>query len=288
MLNNNHELQGVSPPQGKVFDIASLLFEESTMILRGSFFSQILEMETGLSILIPNRTIDTPPYRVAYLLHGLCGRNGDWLDYTMLPAYAEVFDIMFIMPEVARSFYTDMVFGQKFFTYIHQELPVIVKKVFNISAKREDTLVIGASMGGYGALKCALSYPDQYGYCAAFSSACLFLKEGLERQQRYGKTAEMEKQYGKQLLNDFESIFGQALEWKPEYELLELAKSRSAPPRLYLACGTADHLKDENQRFSHELEKLHIPHRYEEWPGGHDWNFFNKALEKALRGINEV
>lgn len=27
-------------------------------------------------------------------------------------------------------------------------------------------------MGGYGALKCALTYPEQYFGCAAFSSAC--------------------------------------------------------------------------------------------------------------------
>lgn len=32
---------------------------------------------------------------------------------------------------------------------------------------------MGLSMGGYGALKCALKYPEQYAGCAAFSPACI-------------------------------------------------------------------------------------------------------------------
>ena len=237
------------------------------MILRGSFFSKTLEMETALSVLIPNLSLRRPARKVVYLLHGLCGRSGDWIDYTMLPAYAELYDAAFVMPEVARSFYTDMRFGQSFYGYVVDELPTIIQSAFNVAAGRENTLVIGASMGGYGALKCALSRPGQYGYCGAFSSACLFLEEGLDRQRGGEGIDELRKAHGDRLLNDFEAIFGTELEWKPEYEIVELAKKASIAgvmPELYLACGTEDGLLASNRRFEAAMRTLPLPFAYQE------------------------
>lgn len=63
------------------------------MILRGHFFSSTLEMETGISLLLPKTDGERRPYKVVYLLHGLCGRSGDWIDYTMLPALADQYRV---------------------------------------------------------------------------------------------------------------------------------------------------------------------------------------------------
>lgn len=255
------------------------------MILRGSNFSRSLEMETGLSLIVPESFQEGVPFKVAYLLHGLCGRSGDWADYTMLPLYARDYQVVFVMPEVGRSFYTDMKYGQRFFRYVSEELPEICKSVLNISEDRENVAVIGASMGGYGALKCALSRPERYGYCCAFSSPCLFLKEGLEVQRAMGETEEFRRAYGGQLFKDFQGIFGERLEWKPENDLCELAKGinvYSEKPSIYLACGTEDRFYDENRRFCEEIGKLGIGFTYEEWAGSHDWVFFNEALKRSL------
>jgi len=87
------------------------------MILRGVFFSQKLGMETNISIVAPDKP-SGQPYKAIYLLHGICGRSGDWIDYTMLPNYSKEYQAVFIMPEVARSFYSDMKYGLKYFSYI--------------------------------------------------------------------------------------------------------------------------------------------------------------------------
>lgn len=255
------------------------------MILRGNIFSKTLEMETGITIVTPNEFQTDRPYQIVYLLHGLCGRNGDWVDYTMLPVYANDYNVIFIMPEVARSFYTDMKYGLKYFSYVTDELPVICKSVFRISSKREDTAVIGASMGGYGALKCALSKPEQYGYCGAFSSACLFLKEFLESQKIPGKTEEFKAVYGERLFTDFQAAFGEPMEWNPQNDILELAKAVNElqiKPKIYCACGTEDYMREDNVRFNHEMKKFDFDFTYEEWSGKHNWYFFNEALKKAL------
>lgn len=140
---------------------------------------------------------------MVYLLYGLCGSNGDWANYTMLPVYASDYNAIFIMPEIFRSFCSDMKFGFECFSFISEELPIICKSVFNISSEREDTIIIGNSMGGYGALKCALSKPEQYGHCCAFSSPCLFLKEDLDK---HGEIEKFRMVYGEQMLKDFKGF----------------------------------------------------------------------------------
>lgn len=255
------------------------------MILRGTVFSKVLEMDTGITIVGPSGLPIEGNYRVAYLLHGLCGRDSSWVDTSLLPVYAAAGKTLYILPDGVRSFYTDMAYGQRYFTYLTEELPSICQSLFHISARREDTAVLGCSMGGYGALKCALSKPEQYGMCAAFASACLFLKEGLQNQRENGDTPEFLAAYGRQLPNDFVSIFGQNLAWKPENEILELAKrakGRGEPPKLYLTCGTRDAFYADHERFTAELGKLGCDFSYEEWEGGHDFYFFDESLRRAI------
>jgi S-formylglutathione hydrolase FrmB len=175
--------------------------------------------------------------------------------------------------------------GIKFVRYITEELPQICKSVFNISSKREDTAIIGGSMGGYGALKCALSKPEQYGYCCAFSCPCLFLKEGLDNQRASGDTEEFKAMYGQQLINDFKAAFGENLEWNSSNEILALAKDickKEIKPKIYAACGTEDYLLQDNKKFNEEMKKLDFEFTYEELPGSHSFYFFNEALKRSL------
>jgi len=261
------------------------------MILQGHFFSQSLEMKTEFSLVIPNSRLQDPPsrpLRTCYLLHGLGGRNNDWIETSQLVIFAEKYDIAFIMPDVGRSFYRDMKFGQRFFTYVSQELPAVAARVFNISSRREDTMILGASMGGYGALNIALSRPEQYAFCGAFAPACLFLKEGLEYQRNHGLTREFVEKFGKQVFHDFQTIFGPELAWNPEDDILELLRNRphgGLTPSIFMACGTEDQMMiHDNRRFIQRVSDFNpAPDlTYREWPGGHDWFFFNQALTTAL------
>lgn len=255
------------------------------MILRGNVFSKILGIDTGITVIIPNKFKVTNKYKVAYVLHGLGGNNGNWADNSMLPVYANDYNTVFIMPEVVRSLYSDMKYGQKYFTYITEELPEICQSVFNISSKREDTAIIGGSMGGYGALKGGLSKPNQYGYICAFASACLFLKENLDNQRINGDTEEFKAMYGEQLPNDFKSIFGEELEWDSSCEILELAKkinNQAIKPKIYMCCGEEDPFKMDNRKLKDEIDKLDYEIIYEEINGNHDFYFFDEALKKSL------
>lgn len=260
------------------------------MILRGNLFSTTLGMETGLTVVGRNKLRKGTSYQVVYLLHGLGVNHSGWTDNTLLPVIAEQYNILFIMPEVSRSFYTDMRYGPNYFTYISNELPAICKTVFNISAKREDTAVIGGSMGGYGALKTALSKPEQYGFCGALAPACLFLEKALQLYRKNEKTGKPVSFFEKQLIQDFRAIFGEELVCQPEDELLYLARTvneQTIKPRIYLACGVDDPLYRSNVRFAREMEKLQFEFTFRSQPGEHDWRYFNGALQEVLEAFTQ-
>ena len=139
----------------------------------GTVQSQVLQMKTGLNVITPVDILkDDRKYPVVYLLHGLSDNCYDWNENTQLTLLANTYGIAFIIPEVQRSFYTDMAYGLKYFTYVADELPQIAQRLFPISGRREDSYVMGLSMGGYGALKCVFLRPDRFAGCGAFSAAC--------------------------------------------------------------------------------------------------------------------
>jgi S-formylglutathione hydrolase FrmB len=139
-----------------------------------------------------------------------------------------------------------------FFTYISEELPEICKAAFNISPQPEDTFVMGVSMGGYGALKCALTYPDRYGACCAFSSGPLYLKDFMSEMYGHDHSGTPLPPWGEALIDDYRAAFGQDFEWSPDIDVSELAKTASPPkaPRFYSCCGKSDGLADINRRFA--------------------------------------
>lgn len=244
------------------------------MLFQGRLFSEVLQLDTGITILAPEN-LQSPPQKVIYLLHGLCGDNASWAAYTMLPAYAQKSNAIFILPDGGRSFYFDQHRGPAWFTYITQELPRLCGNLLRLPQQRKDTLIMGGSMGGYGALRCALSRPDLYGGGCAFSSACLDMEATLALQRAVPG----------ELTADFTAIFGERLPFDPAQELTALAKQTldgGSAPWLYLSCGKNDPFLQENRVFHDRLTDMGYEHVYEELEGVHDWGFFDRALHRAI------
>lgn len=255
------------------------------MRMNGTVYSQVLGIDTGISVVTPSHLDSKKPYRIAYLLHGLYANHQMWTDYTLLPHYAEEGNTIYIMPDMGRSFYTDMKYGGRYYTYLTEELPEICRHLFRISSSRENTIIMGGSMGGFGALKCALNKPEQYGICCAFSSGFLFFNELLTEIKLHGMSQEYKTHFGPQMEQDFTLIFGETLELLPENDLLALASKAAGSglfPDLYLTCGTEDILYPDHLSFTKELSNRQIPYAFESWKGGHDYGYFSQALQKAI------
>lgn len=244
----------------------------------GTIISEPLKMQTSLNVVIPdNINTQKEKYKVVYLLHGLSDNCSAWLQNTQVSLLANDYNIVFVMPEVQRSFYTDMKNGLKYFTYVSEELPKICQKLFNVSDKREDNFVMGLSMGGYGALKCALKYPQKFKGCGAFSSAC-----SLKRFLDYTE----EQDY----YNEIKAIFGNNLELIEENDidtLINECEKSDIKPEIFITCGTEDYLYHMSKELKELLEKTSIPFTYKEWTGVHEWYLWNKSLHLACEHFFE-
>lgn len=253
------------------------------MIFNGNIYSKFLEQDTRLTIVGPNPKANKP-YKVAYVLHPLCCISETWCEFTRLPFYARHYNTLCILPEVNRSFYTDQKIGQKYFSYVSRELPQIVKGLFNISDKREDTSVFGASMGAYGALKLVLTLPEKYSFCAVSSAAFLFLKADIAEFVARSKK-EMALAWGAQFEQDLKAMFGTNLETSENDEIISLMEKApcGSKPEIFHCCGTKDKFYPANKAFS-EIVKEWGAYKYtfEDWAGGHDWDFFDEFIKKAF------
>lgn len=240
----------------------------------GTVFSNTLNMNTSITLLTPKRfegELSSLP--VVYLLHGLSENVSDWHDKAPLTTLCDLYKIAFVLPEAARSFYTDMVYGLNYFTYITRELPQLCRQYFGLSIQPEKSFLFGMSMGGYGALKAALKLPGRYAACCAFSSVC-DLPSWVDT-------------YGRPYYKEYQAIWGMELERLPENDLFYLSRQAAAPhpTKFYLSCGTSDFLHESNLRFQEHLKALGFDVTYEEWAGGHEWLFWNKSLFQAAKAL---
>ena len=130
-------------------------------ILDLNYYSKCLKTNAKVTVILPEKSRDMPgirwpdteTYKTLYLLHGWSGDHRDWTRYTNIERYARQYELAVIMPEVGRSWYTDTAYEANYFTFITEELPAFCRSHFKgMSNKREDTLIAGNSMGGYGAM----------------------------------------------------------------------------------------------------------------------------------------
>lgn len=217
----------------------------------------------------------TESYKTLYLFHGLSDDHTIWMRRTSIERYASELGIAVVMPAVGRSWYTDKPNGERYLTFVTRELPDVCRSFFRgMSEKREDTMVAGLSMGGYGAVKAALTAPERFGGCAALSGA--FDLVGACR--RRGWKEEMLLLFG---VSDAEELRDSC------HDVYALARAhRDAGkefPRLYLWCGEQDYLLEDSRRLHALFGELGVEHTYEESEGDHSWKWWDLQIQSALK-----
>ena len=231
--------------------------------MRCDFSSEQLQMVTSFIALLPEqRELSRVP--VIYLFHGLMDNCTGW---------SREHEAAVIMPDVQRSYYTDMAFGPKYFSYVHDELPRLCQHMFGLSAKRELNYVMGLSMGGYGALKCALTTPERYAGCAAFSAVADF-------PGRIEQVEPWERE-------EFRAILGPELKVPDSADLTALVEAADvkALPAFFLTCGDQDRFLQADQGLAKLMADRGCDITFEHWDDGHTWTFWDPSLKRAMDAL---
>jgi Predicted esterase len=265
-------------------------------LIRANFFSPTLLLNVSVDVALPQgaalearRAGKKLP--VLWLLHGEGEDQSAWQRHSCVERRAEEAGLAVVMPAAETSFYSDMAYGYRYFDFVSRELPEACREMFPLSAAREDNLIAGGGMGGYGALKIALSLPENFGAAACLSGGNFPAGPAPSGEFLATLPGAVRKApllcfgiEGEGTLYDMPSLMG------TKADLFELAREAASSgarlPSIYMACGSGDPFLPNALRTRDRLTS--IPGRpfefeWREAEGGHDWDFLDEALAGFLR-----
>ena len=256
--------------------------------LQMNFLSMKLGMQTNVSVFLPGfvpspdaagKTDDElyprdERFRTLWLLGTERGDDGEWLRETGVLRIAEKHRIAVVFPCVYEKLYAEDPKGQKFTGAIAEELYAVCTGMFPLSRRREDHIIGGASLGAYGALKCALARPERFG-------SVVMLGGAYEKGIRDGYFAALDREAARCGLPPY------CVPDETGADDAELSPKPGAPlPAVWLGWAKDAPLAEYAARAAQNLAADQFPlisQRAYEGPDG--WDFREKALADALNDL---
>ena len=266
------------------------------------YYSRVLGASTSMEVLLPEADdgigIEESPWDgksdlpVLYLLHGWGDDCTMWMRRTSIERYAAGRRLAIVMPSFNRSMHANSVHGRLLFKALCEEVPQTARRYFKISDKRSENFIAGLSMGGYGAMKAALTHPEQYIAVASMSGGLdldivqAFQNNDLLKEKSFDQYNGDERR-GYHFITDFTSSFKSFEEYKNSdanlnYLLERQVKNNADLPAMHISVGTEDFLYNTNVIFKNKLDELNVPYEYMEEPGVHEWGLWDKYIKIVL------
>ena len=264
-----------------------------------SFDSQCLGMQARYSIFLPPSYARIPErtYPVVYFLHGLnndetswtverYGRMQDRIEKMMTAGTLPEF--LMVHPRGDNGFYCNFLDGsRRYEDFIVQELTQYIEKNYRARKERANRAIAGTSMGGYGALKIAMKFPNRYAAVVG-QSPILFPDENPLQIPEEMKTSRFYSFFTGML----KPIFGDPLQqdvWDANNPL-KLAKNPELNSlRIYFDYGTDDRyigmvrLDEGSRALDRILTETRVPHEFKIHEGEpHGWALVAAHLDETL------
>jgi putative tributyrin esterase len=257
-------------------------------LIEAHFHSEVLGMDTAVNVILPQEKqpyTDQEKLKVLWLLHGGSGDHTAWLRMSSVERYALEYGVAVVIPGGLHSCFTDMEHGDRYFTWMTEELPGVLRQFFpGLSDRREDNFISGFSNGGYGCLRIGLARPDLFAAIGALSAG--------------DKTDVLFENDGSRRAIDRIILFGEGDMTGTSHDLKHLGRSALDKgielPRVYHACGSQDPWLDLNEilrDFFTGLEGDPYRYQYHEAEGyGHTWDFWDMEIIRFLEllGLEKV
>lgn len=259
--------------------------------LETTFFSNCLHRNVPLNIVAPLDPGGPVPQgetagalKTLYLLNGYFGNCTDWLLNAGITELSQTYHLCVVMPSGDNSFYVDYpgTGGDNYGEYIGRELVDFTRKLLPLSDRREDTILGGLSMGGFGALRNGVKYADTFGHVIALSSALIL--DGASAATDEPNPMGITRSYFQRLFGDLSKL--DVSDANPEHLARQAVEKGLEKTDLYIACGWNDMLSAPNRALVKALEAMGYPCFYEEGPGSHEWAFWTKYLRRGLDRID--
>jgi len=233
--------------------------------------SAALRRRADLTLWLPDNSAG--PLPLVILLHGVYGSHWAWawkggahVTAAALLETGHIPPLVLAMPSDGLwgdgSGYIKHGGGADYERWIMDEVPAAAAEATAGLTNGAPLFLSGLSMGGYGALRLGAKHGWRVAGVSAHSSATHF--------------------------DDLDAITDEDLSQcrvdAAEACVLEVIRAnRATLPPLRFDCGAEDVLLPQNRALHAALEAEGLPHLYEEFPGGHDWPYWQTHVADSLR-----
>lgn len=202
-------------------------------LIQANFYSVLLKRTVMFNLVLPVEQC-AGPLRLVILLHDYGESCGSFLSGGDIRSLAEAHGAAVLMPNDENHFYVDAVRrGDPFSRHIGKEVPDFCRSLFPLSSRREDTVIAGLRVGGYGALRIGMEYAASIGHIVAADPALVLeeLPQKTAKRDRYGLTR-----------RDYAAIFGRLESASggrndPLYHAARILEQQRPAPGILLAGG---------------------------------------------------
>lgn len=182
--------------------------------------------------------------------------------------------------------------------YVASDVVAHLDARYRTIPERARRAVAGLSMGGYGAVSLALTFPERFAAAASHSgvlSPRLLPGATGAASHHAQREAEFARAAGslwasQRLAFGTDSIAWWARDPRTMAERLagRVRRGDALWPALLIDVGTEDRWLPHNRDFRATLTALDLAHRYAEWPGGHTWSYWRTHAAESLRFLLDV
>lgn len=246
--------------------VPALLLAADPAVRTLSHYSASLHKEQKLNVCLPS---SPGKHSVLYLLHGAYGGYANWAEHGSIAQAARSFDLIIVMPDGAQfSWYTDspMQVASQYESYIVKDLLPFIDSMFSTFAEKKGRGICGLSMGGYGALKFGLKYPELFESASSMSGILT-----IKNHSSQWKMADV-----------FGDIATAPQNWDRN-DLSQLLLSVKDTIAIKFDTGISDFAVADNRQFMAELQKRGFAFEYAEYPGNHSWQYWSTHVLEHLQ-----
>ncbi|MPT31497.1 MAG: alpha/beta fold hydrolase [Chryseobacterium sp.] len=238
-----------------------------------TFQSEYLAQPDTVLVFRPKAYSENEKFPLVYLLHGYSENYKQWSQTTELQKLADQYNFIIVTPDGFTSFYINSPInkGSRYEDFFFRELVPKVHQSFNIDEK--NIFISGLSMGGHGALRYFILYPDYFNTAGSTSGALEINYPNFQKvSQLFWQTNRMTDDLAK-------NIGSPKTENWNAYSISTLLKQNPDFKKPFLFdCGTEDILYSNSVVLKAQADRLKIPVTFISQPGSHNTEYWNKSI----------
>jgi len=252
------------------------------------FQSDILKERVAYNLYLPVNYSKTKTYPVIFYLHWFGGNQNSSNDFInkidSLISEKKFQEIIIIAPDAKNTWYLDDFAGKYKYSamFINEFIP-FVRKQLSIAQTPEKNIVIGASMGGFGALRFSMLRPDLFGVCVSFMAG-ISTKEQIIQDNNEDYVKYHQNLYG-QNLKGKARVSHHFVAVNPLYIAAKSKSEDLKKVKWYIQSCDDDYHSLGNAELHSVFHRKQIKHEFRVIDGSHDGECVNQSMDEALNFI---